>query len=830
MKRKSLLILSSLLLSVAAAPDEARSEGKSFMTAYCGSGSWFRGNCWNLGTAPADGDTVWLPTADAGLTVTYDANASIRLEELSIAFPEGGSTTLRITAPGARIETGDITLGDTISLRNGASGSIVQEGGTVTASVVTRSWDGALTSGTLNMGKSRLDRGSYTLTGGGLYTESTIVGNGGTGTFTHDGAASSNVVHEANNLVVGHDLGSSGVYNLGAGRLTSEVQSIGYNGTGEFIQSAPLNSYNNTGSLVVGEGNTGVGTYTMQGGWLFAGTEIIGGSGTGTFTHWGGLNDVAGSLYIGDYTDLTGPYIGDFTNGNGTYSMNGMFSGNPELRAHDEFIGGTGTGSFEQFGGTNTVAGSLSVGHDGDGSGSYVLDGGGTLSVAGNEVVGNSVTGALTQFGGVNTVGGQLNVGLASTGSGTLTLDSWGEINATDIQVGVAGTGTFSQVQGQVTASSLVIGKNAGSSGTYNMNMGNLTAANITVGHDGNGVFNQADGMNMYFDGGTLGIGTGSGSGTYNMSGGMLVTSNINIGTGSGTGTFNHAGSNVSAQGTITIGTNGTYNMTDDGSSWFGPQLYATTIVNNGTMNLGGGRVETAGGICSYCGEGPAATDVVNNGTINFGGPGQREMSGNIVNNGTMKITDTTVRFNKDFINNGAYLSDPSSNYFSNLTVGASGYLVGGVGDNFFIDNDFLNYSTQTGLWDTADAYLGFYGWNTHEFRLGGWDEASNMSFAWDTLELSEYGNLFLSGGLGAALYVDNLILGAGSTLDLSGFNIYYSTLTDLGGSFSGGQLIQLASNTGGGSTSVPEPSSLFLLASGVAGFIGARRLKRFRN
>lgn len=780
MKRKSLLILSTLILAAAAAPDEARSEGKSFMTAYCGSGSWFRGNCWNLGTTPADGDTVWLPTADAGLTVTYDANASIRLDELSIAFPEGGSTTLRITAPAARIETGDITLGDTISLRNGASGSIVQEAGDVTASVVTRSWDGALTSGALVMGRSRLDRGLYTLTGGGLYTESTIVGKGGTGTFTHDGAASSNVVHEANNLVVGYDEGSSGVYNLGAGRLTSEMQSVGYNGTGEFIQSAPLNSYNNTGSLVVGEGNTGVGTYAMQGGWLFAGSEIIGGSGTGTFTHWGGLNDVAGSLYIGDYTNLTGPYIGDFTNGNGTYSMNGMFDGKPELRAHDEFIGGTGTGSFEQFGGTNTVAGSLSVGHDGDGSGSYVLDG-------------------------------------------------WGTLNAATMAVGESGTGTFTQHSSNVTASSLVIGKNAGSSGTYNMNMGNLTAANITVGHDGDGVFNQADGMNMYFDGGSLSVGSGSGNGTYNMSGGMLVTSNINIGTGSVVGTFNQTGANVSADQTITIGSNGTYNMTDDGSGWLAPQLYATTIINNGTMNLNGGRVETAGGICSYCGEGPAATDVVNNGTINFGGAGQREMTGNIVNNGTMKITDTTVRFNKEFTNNGAYLSDPSSNYFSNLTVGSNGYLVGGVDDNFFINDDFFNYSTQTGLWDTADSYLGFYGWNTHEFRLGGWDEASNMSFKWDTLELSEYGNLFFSGGLGAALYVDNLILGAGSTLDLSGFDIYYSSLTDLGGSFYGGQLIQLANNAGG-STSVPEPSSLLLLASGVAGLIGARRLKRFRN
>jgi hypothetical protein len=770
MKRKSLLILSALILAAAAAPDEARSEGKSYDSS-CGSGSWFAGDCWNLNTVPVDGDFVWLPAADAGLTVTYDANASIRLEGLSIAYPEGGSTTLRITATGARIETGDITLGDTASMRSGASGSIVQEGGTVTASVVTRSWDGALTSGTLDMGHSRLDRGSYTLTGGGLYTESTIVGNRGTGTFTHDGTTGSDVNHFADTLTIASQVGSSGVYNLGAGRLTSETQIIGNSGTGEFIQSAPLNSYNSTGSLVVGRESTGDGTYTMQGGWLFAGSETIGDGGTGRFTHWGGLNDVAGDLTIGDF---------NFTYGNGTYSMMGMFGGNPELRANNEYVGNYGNGSFEQFGGTNTVAGGL-------------------------------------------------HIGMTSINSGTYVLDGWGTLNAADIVVGNSSTGTFTQHSGSATASSLVIGKNAGSSGTYNMNMGNLTAANITVGHDGTGVFNQADGMNMYFDGGSLSVGSGSGNGTYNMSGGMLATTNINIGTGSGKGTFNHTGANVSANETLTIGANGTYNMSDDGSGWLAPQLYATTIINNGTMNLNGGRIETAGGICSYCGEGPAATNVVNNGTINFGGPGQREMSGNIVNNGTMKITDTTVVFNKEFTNNGAYLSDPSSNYFSNLTVGSNGYLVGGVGDNFFINDDFLNYSTQTGLWDTADSYLGFIGWNTHEFRLGGWDESSNMSFAWGTLELSEYGNLFLSGGLGASLYVENLILGAGSTLDLSGFNIYYSSITDLGGSFYGGQLIQLASNDGG-SASVPEPSTLLLLGSGIAGLIGARRLKRFRN
>jgi len=106
---------------------------------------------------------------------------------------------------------------------------------------------------------------------------------------------------------------------------------------------------------------------------------------------------------------------------------------------------------------------------------------------------------------------------------------------------------------------------------------------------------------------------------------------------------------------------------------------------------------------------------------------------------------------------------------------------------------------------------------------LGGWDSASNMSFSWDTLELNDGGSIFLSGGAGSSLYVDNLILNAGSSLDLNGFNLYYYSLTaSEGSSYFNGQLINLASNTGGGSQ-VPEPSTLLLLGSGIAGLTGIR-------
>ena len=165
-----------------------------------------------------------------------------------------------------------------------------------------------------------------------------------------------------------------------------------------------------------------------------------------------------------------------------------------------------------------------------------------TFTVAGgnNELIGVNSTASVTQTGGTHIVTGGMSLGIAAGGSGVLSgtgnysLSGTGNLTAPTETVGVAGTSMFNQSGGTNTVTTLAIGSQSTSFGTYQL----LTAGNVTitgaayVGESGNGTFVQTAGTSSFQE---LDLATDSGGvGTAYFTGGSSnVTGNVGVG-GSG--------------------------------------------------------------------------------------------------------------------------------------------------------------------------------------------------------------------------------------------------------------------------------------------------------
>jgi hypothetical protein len=216
--------------------------------------------------------------------------------------------------------------------------------------------------------------------------------------------------------------------------------------------------------------------------------------------------------------------------------------------------------------------------------------------------------------------------------------------------------------------------------------------------------------------------------------------------------------------------------------------------------------------------------------------------TGDVVNNGTFKTTNANVTFAGTYTENGVYISDPSDNYFvGDYIIGASGYLVGGVGDNWHISGNFINNSLQDGLWNTDQASLLFEGVGSQDLFLAGSDIGGINTgyidnFSWGEFHVNSGVSLNIFDGnstAGAALYVGLIDLADSVDLNtlyidyiLSDYNIYYDP-TLAGNSYLQGLTFSL---NGVGSliatSAVPIPPAAWLFGSGLFGLIGIARRK----
>jgi hypothetical protein len=358
-------------------------------------------------------------------------------------------------------------------------------------------------------------------------------------TYDYTGAAVSLALLTVD--LTGGTAGSTETLSMSANNLTADTEYIGYsgsggsNGSGTFNQSDGLNMITGAGNgFFLGINPTDSGVYNLSGsGSLVSNNfEVVGNSGTGTFNQTGGTNTLNNGNYF---------YVGELAGSKGTYN---------------------------QTAGTTTIVGGiLYIGVYAGATGTYNLSGTGALVVNFGEYIGSGGMGFVNQTGGSNTI----------LGGGTLYLGG---------SQGAIGSGSGS------------------ASGTYTLNAGSLSISggNEYVGYNFAGTFNQTGGSNSIGGGGSLFLGYNSGStGLYTFSGGFLMVSQNEVIGNNGVGTFNQSGGSQTVTGAILLGPNagssGTLTLTGGVMSTGNSLSVGGIAGGQGVLNVSGNAVLNIAGI-----------------------------------------------------------------------------------------------------------------------------------------------------------------------------------------------------------------------------------------
>ncbi len=377
---------------------------------------------------------------------------------------------------------------------------------------------------------------------------------------------------------------------MAANTLTvSGYENVGNRGTGVFNQSGGSNTINGDNGLSLGVLAGATGTYNLSGAATLivaGGNEYIGASGTGTFNQTGGSNSV------NEGTSVVNPafVVGFQTGSSGTYSLgpSGSLSATGSVA---ESIGYNGNGTFVQSGGTNSSNGVLYVGSFG-GNGTYSLSGSGLLTSDSNEYIGYQGTGAFIQSGGTSTITGSnsLLVGQYSPGSYILSggLLALGGSGAGGEYVGYAAPGSFTQTGGTNSIT-----------GGFALEVVAFAAGNYTLG--GSGLLTVAGGE-------YIGYGVGA-AGSFTQTAGtntLPAGSSVYLGAFSGAaGAYTLAGGLANVTGGVYVGGDG---FAAGGSGTFTVasgtlavanvlEVYSagSVVINGGTNSVGSLLISTGG-------------------------------------------------------------------------------------------------------------------------------------------------------------------------------------------------------------------------------------------
>jgi hypothetical protein len=605
-------------------------------------------------------------------------------------------------------------------------------------------------SGTLYLGSKEDSTGKYTIysyyndpTSPVLNANRLYIGNNGTGIFTQAYGTTS----VTGDLYLGFGETGQGSYTMEYGsQLSAANEYIGFDGRGTFIQNDGTNSV--SGTLAIGSHPGGSGTYTLESGNLSVGNLII--DSQGLLTQNGGVIEGQGTSASDDgYVQNYGRYLnygGTITEKLINYNDADFYSNTSSVEGGIENVGALdiwqdatlillkdgldNQGYLRLYGTirTNTYSyGYQTVENNGymygagkitgytrfinnslfeqASSGPFTLDNEGTNSNYGNMLLSNHypfrIESNLSNMGTLD-----LNEG-SIVGDGSLTNGIGGLITGP----GTIST-SFENGTGGVTLSdsgNLRITNNFSNAGFIHMggNSASLNGGTITNNGtiDGYGlVGNQVNNSgNIEASGGTL---TFSQAVNNQASGMMYVTQNSKLmllnGLSANTGGISLTG------GTLDTNTN---TLTSAGKITGYGTINTGRLSNTGSMTLTGGSTTINGDVTNASG---AFIEIAYDSAL---------FTGDVVNNGTFKTTDTNVTFAGSYTENGAYISDPSDNYYAgDLTINTGGYLQGGIGDTFYLGGDFINHSQKNKEWDTEEADFFLYLGGSHEFYLTGLD------------------------------------------------------------------------------------------------------------
>jgi hypothetical protein len=454
-------------------------------------------------------------------------------------------------------------------------------------------------------------------------------------------AAGSELSQTGGNVTAGSIDVALGLYNFGGGNINTGTLSI--DSSGDFEQfNGTLNATTqiNTGGQFNQHGGLIIGTILDNGTFTFGAGSIIGGltvqssglaniegnyapsSGianygklnilagdTVTFAQVGPLaNESTGTLHLagtitgaGTKTNLGYLESSGTISGSGTLVNDGVIQQDSGvLSLTNTFIDGyTGTGSFNQITGADTITASdaLVIG-DASGSNGTYTQSAGSMTANGNEFIGDLGTGTYNLSAGTNSVaaGGLLILGGTATGSGTYNLSGTGLLSVSTTEyIGDFGAGIFQQTGGTnsiTNAGGLIVGFVAGSNGQYSFSAGSLTVpGSEIVGDSGQGAFNQTGGTHSISGSLDIGSQTASiGSFTLGGTGTLQVSGTITVGN-HGNGTFTQNGGTATAPA-LTVGANqsssGSYELDDPGTLTVnGSELIGSS--GTGTFNQTGG-------------------------------------------------------------------------------------------------------------------------------------------------------------------------------------------------------------------------------------------------